>query len=279
MNDRAAPAAEAAATQADLAGVRRRIDDIVAFQQKKPSLYRDTGIMISAAAFFISVMTTVVSWYRTYQQDVEAKKTQLRTVLLQAYALNIQNIELGHKLKDDYAAFMNASSTLNAQNLMLAKEAYAVARSLGKSASSMDLVSVANALIQSSEVSLVEDLLKQAVERAENSVERLAALRLLGSTQYATGRRAEADASFTAALSVFEKYPQDANNLFNVQITHAFTHVYWANAVGYTDCAVSQKNLASATQYLDRLPSNAPQVSTLKTQIEQWNAALAACPS
>jgi tetratricopeptide (TPR) repeat protein len=273
------PVSDAILSADGAAMLNRRIDDIVAFQNRKGApWYRDPSLMISAAAFFISIMTTVVSWYRTYQQDMISLKTELRTISHQANSLILQNVELLTKYKDNHQAYMQASSTLNSQNIVLAKAAYSVVKQLGRSASSMDLTQTASALIQSHEFVLAEELLKEAAKRAEHAVEDVSALRILSNTQLQLGKTGEARESIAKALEVFRRYPAEANGQANVDMTQAYTLVFWANAVGSADCQTVKYNLDRADEHLSSLPLTSPQANTLRSEASRLRIQCRALP-
>jgi hypothetical protein len=69
----------------DLATLNSRIDDIVAFQNRKRPWYRDTALLISGVAFATSIVTSVISGYRTYRQDINSRKDALQTVIQEFY--------------------------------------------------------------------------------------------------------------------------------------------------------------------------------------------------
>jgi hypothetical protein len=257
--------------------LHRRIDDIVSFQKKRGPWYRDPALIISASAFFISVMTTVVSWHRTYQQDVSALKTQLRAAIQQANNLAMQNMELYEKFKNDNSRLLNAASILNTQNVIVAKEAYSLAKALGNAASSLELASAAQALLASDESLLAEDLLNDAVTRAENSVSYAASLRSLSALQFQNGQRGEANASFNRALAVFDQFPKEANNQDYVNITQAYTYLFWSSTVKMADCGLAKETLTKVDQYLARLPPDLPQADVMRREAQRLNLDLSGC--
>jgi hypothetical protein len=276
--DRITPSAGAGAISADVAAaLDRRIDDIVAFQKRKGPWYRDTGVAISAAAFFISVMTTVASWYRAHQQDINALKTELRAAIQQSNALQMQNIELMVKYKDDNQTLLAASSTLNNQNVASAQEAYSLVEALGDSASALDLTLTANALNNSQETVLAEELLKKATARVNNSLEDVAAWRILAITQLQLSKPGDAKASIAKAVSVFDRYPADVSNKIYVGLTQAYTSLYWANAILSTDCQNAKRSLADALKYLQPIPPDLLQAKSLQSEAARLSAALVAC--
>jgi len=82
----------------DIGDINRRINDIVAFQKNKDPWYRDTGILISAAAFFVSIVTSGLSAYRTYRQDINSRKEALQSVIQQYHTIMIDNISKQHEI-------------------------------------------------------------------------------------------------------------------------------------------------------------------------------------
>ena len=261
----------------DAATLNRRIDDLVAFQKRKAPWYRDTGLVISAAAFFISVMTTIVSLYRTHQQDINALKVELHNIIQQANSLILQNLELAVKYKDDNQRALQAASTLNTQNVVLAKQAHAVVRALGNSASSLDMTTTASALMQSSELILAEELLKEAVKRAENSVEDVAAWRSLASAQFQIGKKDEAKLSIENAFDVFKRYPIEANNKDYVNLTHAYTKAFWANVIIASDCQLAKQSVDEANVFLSSLPLTLPQANQIRVELGRLAVPLVNC--
>lgn len=237
----------------EIAIIKQRINDIVAGQHRSSMWYRNPSFITSLAAIFISVTTTAVSWYRTYQQDITSLQGQLAATLQQANALQLQAIDLAAKYKDDQPNLLRAATTFNAQNLILAKQAYTLARSLGSAASPVNLTTIAHALMQSNEVTLAEDLLRQAVLRAENSVEYGAALRVLGQLQYYNGQTSEAEATFKKALDTFKAFPKEAKSADYVNYHQAYTYYYWGQALVARDCRAAKERLTMSAQLLDRL--------------------------
>lgn len=232
----------------------KRIDDIVAFQRRKYPWYRDTSLIISVAAFFISVVTTVVSWYRTYQQDINAIQLQLSNVLQQTHALKLQNMEYFAKYKDDPGLYSQLSVALNERNVQLAREAYSLARSLGNSASAIHLIAASQALSVSDVNLLSEELLKKGIDRSENSVEYVGGLRLLGWVYFRSGRQGEGNAAFKKATEAFYKYTSESNSEAYVNLTQAYTYSYWAQALQFTDCKAAKQHFDVAKEYWLKLP-------------------------
>ena len=61
-----------------------RVDALIDAREKKSgSLIKDPTQLIAIAAFIISIFTTIISGYRTYNQDSNQLKSDLRATLLQ----------------------------------------------------------------------------------------------------------------------------------------------------------------------------------------------------
>ena len=261
----------------EIAALKRRIDDIATFEKHERPWYKDTGLTISAAAFFISLMTTAFSWYHTYRQDVAALQTQLRATLQQVNDMALLNLELPTKYKDNQELLLNVSSTLNTQNTMLAQQAYSIAKALGNSASAMQLTAAAYALISSGQYGLAIELLQSAMERATNSNEYSSAARTLAATQYQNGQKAEAVATFKNVVQMFDRFPNEAKYGSYVDFSQAYSRIFWTGVVIAADCRLAKETLGEINQYMPRLAANSPQVMAIQSQITKYNTALSGC--
>lgn len=235
----------------------QRIDDIVAFQKRKGAWYRDTSVVISVAAFLISMVTTVFSWYRSYQQDITAIQGQLSAVLERATALQRTNFDYYYKLKDD-PLYGSVSAVLNQENVQLATQAYSLARALGENASVTQLNNAAYFLMASDLSVPGKELLDKAAQRADNSVEYVGAMRMLGALQYKLGNPEAGNEAYTKATRAFEKFPSERNESYE-NLTQAYTHIYWANVLQITDCNAANEHMRTAEKFWNKMPGAAQQ--------------------
>jgi hypothetical protein len=237
--------------------LNQRIDDIVAFQKRKGPWYRDTSVVISVAAFLISIVTTVFSWYRSYQQDVTAIQGQLSAVLERATALQRTNFDYYFKLKDD-PLYGSVSAVLNQENVQLATQAYSLARTLGENASVTQLTNAAFFLMASDLSIPGKELLDKAAQRADNSVDYVAAMRLLGGLQYKLGNPEAGNEAYAKATRAFEKFPSERNESYE-NLTQAYTHIYWANMLQLADCNAAAEHMRTAEKFWNKIPGAAAQ--------------------
>ena len=260
-----------------ITALNRRIDDIAAFHTKRAPWYRDPPVLISASAILISLVTTVLSLHRTYQQDVNALKIQLRGAIQQTSNLAMQHMEFYDKYKDNNAKFMSLSSLINTQNEALARESYALVKSLGASATSLDLTSAAQALSASGAYALAGELLEDAVARAENAVGFTTTLRTLGALQFQSGQPQEGSESFRRALTVFDRFPSEAKNRDFVNITQAFTYLSWSAFLIRTDCKLARETLREASALLADFPPDFTQATVMRGEVDRLMTSTGDC--
>jgi hypothetical protein len=129
MSDATQPLATNLDQALRLAAVEARVDVLLS-GQSKPPWFKNPSFIISLAAFLISIVTTVASGYRTYREDVEAQKAQLRTVLGQINAVQLQYAELSAKL-GNHPAMANIVTTLRTQAFSRKTSLYACERNRG----------------------------------------------------------------------------------------------------------------------------------------------------
>ena len=237
--------------------INQRVNDIVTLQKPKAPWYRDSNFAISLAAFLISMVTTIASWYHSYQQDINATRIRLSEILERANALQRANLDYMNKFRNDPTYLATASVILNQQNVQLATDAYSLARSLGSHATANQLTLAAYILSISDYSLLSENLLKEAIDRADNSVEYVAALRLQGSLQFKLGNATAANSAFDLASKVFEKYT-DERNVYYENVTQAYTQFYWAQGLQMSDCTAAKRHMEQAAAFWSKIPG-APQ--------------------
>jgi hypothetical protein len=264
MSDATQPLATNLDQALRLAAVEARVDVLLS-GQSKPPWFKNPSFIISLAAFLISIVTTVASGYRTYREDVEAQKAQLRTVLGQINAVQLQYAELSAKL-GNHPAMANIVTTLRTQKLFLAKQAYTLVKEIGDGASAVDLGVVGYTVADAGEMALGEELAVKALKRAKNATEYVGTARTLGIMKLATTHVAEAEKYRQMALHVFDVFPQDAINENHVNDVHAWTELYWANGSG--DCVTALTHVTNANKYIETLDLHvSPELVVLRDKL------------
>src|SRR5262249_6425460 len=227
----------------DLATMNARIDDIVAFQQRKGLWYRDTALLISEAAFFISLVTSGISAYRTYRQDINSREDALHSTIQQYYAASHNSSFITR----NFSGSPEQITQIAIQTL--AKRSLSIVDELGRNASAVDLVDAGMILANVNEFNSAEHLFTRAIDAAVNPGEYLGAVRALAQLQYYLGKRDDATVNIKKALDVFLKFPKEANSADYVNHTHAETYLYWAGFLEASDCKLLNENISQAAHY------------------------------
>ncbi|MFO1102681.1 MAG: hypothetical protein U1E20_07250 [Methylocystis sp.] len=154
-----------------LSALEARVDTLSAETEKKKSksFVKDPTQLIAVAAFIISLGTTIMSAYRTYQQDKSQIKSDLRTTIMQLNANYLTGTEMSIKYKDN-EHLSSLASYVNSYNTLNARQAYSILRELGSSASAFDHIYVSFALKNSGNFASAEQLAKRAVDFSKQHI-------------------------------------------------------------------------------------------------------------
>lgn len=272
----------------DLAALNARIDDIIAFQKRKEPWYRDTSFIISSAAFLISLITSGISAYRTYRQDINSRKDALQSTIQQYYSTSLANVANQFAFQKDLSGptdpryaisqyFVGGANTIvqNA-NVAFAKQALSLVNELGRNASSVDLGETAVILGSVNQFNAGDELYKRAIDNSSNSVEYLGATRGLAAQQYYLGNKDESLLNIKKSLDVFSKFPNEANSEY-VNFTTAQTYLFWAGFVRATDCKLSNENISQAARYVELLSPLVRQGAGMDAQIALAKTTVGSC--
>ena len=145
---------------------------------------------------------------------------------------------------------------LFSNNIVTAKQAYSLAKELGRNASSVDFGLVSSSLGAIGESALADEMALKSLASATNATEYVGAARQIGRLRLAHRQVAEADVYYKKALQVFDIYPKDAINEVYVASTHAATQLYWAG--DSIDCSMALGHVTEANKYLETSGLNLP---------------------
>lgn len=233
-----------------------RVDALSSADNKRKTRgLKDPATLVALAAFLISIVTTVTSGYRTYIQDLDTKKAQLRLLLVDLGSQALQRVELTAKYKND-PSLPTITAELYSNNIITAKQAYLLVKELGTNASSVDFGLVSHALGNIGESALADELGAKSLEMATNATEYVGAARNIGRSRLKHRQVAEAEVYLKKALQVYDIYPKDAINEGYVAATYAATQLYWAG--DSIDCSMALGHVTEANKYLETFGPNAP---------------------
>jgi len=230
--------------------------------------YKNIPTIISLSALLFSFGTTFVSYNRTKSQDVQALRSELRTILERLAALPKENVEMRSKYANDAIAFQGLSAAINQENAILVRQAREIGNKLPPDqVSASEWFSVATALQNSYDMDGAKELYKLAKSKATNFNDEIAASRNLAAISFTTGRAGEGRIEYQGALNIFSKYTGYDGYVQNM--THLLTELNWANSeanIGSLDLA--QQRIADAEKYGSELLPG-PNTSQLNAEIEQ----------
>src|SRR5229473_3478236 len=226
--------------KAEIASLRREIDDLRALAKPDKPWYRDGTLLLALVAFLFTLIT-----YR--RQDVHDTRVELRNVLKDLDALPVQDAEAETKFNGTPFA-MTVSGGFANQAHVLSKQAYDLAEHLGGSLDDSERVAVAVA-IQGTEPELAEKILIARVISSGNPDDFIAAQRVLGGLEVTSGRVALGDKNFQSAEDLF-KSPSAGLGSMYILSSNTMTEENWTRAniqVGACDNAAA--HLAAALKY------------------------------
>jgi hypothetical protein len=252
----------------------RRLDEKIALltaamYAKKP-WYRDISTLISVSAFLISVLSTTFSLIHGYLQDIDTKRNELHAAFREFNATNLQVEEAKLKYPGQAGDILRIAF---AQNALLAKKTYSLARSLGSSATGTDLVGAAIALRYMGQDGLAQILLEAAKTRINDVAEYINVYKLLGGVKIAGGDLQGGNADFGMATKAFSVY-RTPNTDFIVTTDFA-TELDWAKALSSVDCEAAALHLRHAGDLLPQ--SHNPNVGQMAIDLNLLQASIANC--
>jgi tetratricopeptide (TPR) repeat protein len=243
-------ASEGQPLQEQLATMKAEIDalQISTAEPAKP-WYRQASVLIASLALFFSFGTTFYSLKRTQEQDIHNSKVELRDLIQRLTAIPVRNLDLDRKYPKDAGARVQASSLLNTENTVLAKQAVDVIDQIPDEVSAVEFIAVASALALSGDYDRTRELYSRALDTSDDATDFSNAARSLGVTAFSLGDVRGGRTAFQQALDVFDRFPT-SNSYFRT-ITHITTEVTWAQAELFTQsCPEGLAHLSRAESAL-----------------------------
>ncbi len=240
----------------------------IAVMSAKTPWYKNIPIIVSVIALLFSFGTTYVSNQRIEAQDIQALKTELRSMLQQLSTLPSKNFEMNKKYAGDPTAVAFIGGQLNQENSLLAYQAADLIERLpSDKVTAIEIYSVAVALQSSYEVQKAYEMYGLSYDLAADMNTAVAAKRGIANTLYQLGQPEAGRVQFQDALNIFARYTD--HNEFIQQTTHVTTLLNWAGAeanAGFMER--SKQRIDEAKNIVNSLPSG-PFTSQLVGQVAQ----------
>jgi hypothetical protein len=197
---------------------------------------------ITAAAFFLSIGTTIVSIWTAQQKDLHDRQTALTLAIQRFQDLALKHADL---LRSQPGNTM-IESLLGAQMESTVNRAHHLASGLGTQAASSELSAVGGLLGGRGNLTGAKQLFELALRAATTSTDEVAALVQLGLTEYRLG-------NLKSGASYFERVIKLSTTLRPLQRQRhasAQAYLFWADAVAPHDCAEAQRVFEAGVNHL-----------------------------
>ncbi len=233
--------------------------------------WRNYPLMVSVAAFALSLLTSVVSAYIGYRRGVHDQQEQLAAAIRTIQKLDLQETELSESNSGKTLPY-EVISLMNAEINSALKDARDLALRLGSDANTAELVTVAQGLVGVDDPQDARRLLTIGLQVAQNPADRSVALRNLG---YLDARflppalgLPRANARYRQAVAIDTAYdlrqsPYLAGYLKTIA---AFE---WAAAIAPYDCTDARRHFASGIVYQRGMPPS-PDMARLRSTALAW---------
>ena len=230
---------------------------------------------ISLIALVISFGTTLVTYVRTYKQDIHDKQKELRELLGRLVAIPRESLEIYKKHAGDQNTLFSFSQLYNQENTLLSRQAAQIARKLpAKLVSATEYLSIATALQRAYNLVEAREFLLLAETRAAGFNDKIAAIRTLAGLDYVVGEVENGRANFQRALAIFGTYK--GYDSYTVTTTHIVTELQWATSeAGVGQMAMAYERLNHAKTIAESLPYS-PGAESFKMQVAETFARFSA---
>jgi hypothetical protein len=239
----------------------------------------DYGVVIAAAGFGLSLATGVISAYVAYRKDVHDQQAQLASVLEKIQELVLKQAEVNEKYKG--TEYEVTFSKLLVTGLDTAfKTATRLALSLGRNATTGELVTIAQGQYGVGDSASVLRLLENALSNAQTANDESFALRYLAFFKIRSGAetRKEGEELYARAMSLDAKY--DLKSFpYTIHFLRAAAAFDWANAIAPFDCAAAQKHFSEGVVDLESNPRNPEMDQMRRAALHAYSEGIGGIPT
>ncbi len=253
--------------------LKKEVDalQISVLEQQTP-WYKNIPTVLSIVALLLSFSTTLLSYVRTHNQDIQNSRVELRGLLQRLTLLPRENLEAAKKYKGDAETIASIGSFINQENALLARHAAELSRKIpARYVSATEYYAIALALQNAYNVEGARELFTKALDVSSDVNDQVAALRMRANLLFISGQPDVGRTDYRKALRVFDDH-RDVYNDYTRKSTHIWTELAWA----YSEASIGSKkgaeqHIADAENLLSGLiPS--PGVDQLRMQIKQAKA-------
>jgi hypothetical protein len=226
--------------------------------------WQDYSLLVAGMAFLLSLATSILSVWTSYQKDIHDQQAQLAKLTQSLQDLSLQQVELPNKYKDLYKdnplLYQAIANVVQNQSSSVLNNAVSVALRLGDNATTGELVTLGIGTSSMGNLTETLHLFNLAVSAANGAIEKSYALRSLGYAQILFGgspeMRADGNKTFEKALSLDENYADVSKIPWAGAYLKIAAEEEWAMAWVTLDCAQARTHYAKAQEYLSGVSPN-----------------------
>jgi len=223
--------------------------------------WKAPSVFIAVLALILSLVTALISAYTAYRKDIHDRQAELSDLAEKLAELNV--------LTSDFNKLSRRG--------VLSKRGYSIARELGESARSPDLMVLAESLIKLYDYAAARKTMEQAINVSQDFFEKLPALRVLANFRIVYGDtekdRELGDAYYQQAISLADNFKEMP--AAEIAYTNGLTHQMWVRSWAKWNCNKSKVHLDQLQYYSNS--TNEFNKTGLEHYFTAWQAALTHC--
>lgn len=235
--------------------LKHEVDSLqVSFEKENTPWHRNASVIIALTALVFSFGTTLISYFKSHQQDVREARRDLRGIVLKLIEIPKRNFELSRKYKNDPSGDA-LSQILGHENSILATQAWNIVDRFKDVFSPAEYNSIAHAMALAGEKKRALDMYEKALKNSTNIIDQLASLRGKGNLLITSGEKIKGRDNYSKALLILrKKSPRSYNKYFWI-ISTIDIELSWAEAEYAAENILEAKNhIGKAVNKLEKLP-------------------------
>jgi hypothetical protein len=223
--------------------------------------WRNYALMISAAAFFLSLSTSFISAWTAHRKDIHDQQSELAGAIQRIQDLMFKEVETSARYRGS-AIEVAALDLIRGELLSTTQKARQLAIRLDVNTTHAELTTLAAGAIGMGENPTAKTLLQIAYRNARSAAETMQTLGNLGIVEFRLARSAEArtraEKRFAEALAVDKTEMPD-----NGRQMATWVELTWADVVAPFDCTAAKTHFLSGVRQLLEIPLN-PQAELMR---------------
>ena len=266
----------------DIRAIKAEVDALqVHVMAARRPWYRQVSGLVAVIALIFSLVTTVLSFMRTAEQDVRAQQIEVRSLIQRLMALPKENIDLLTKYEDSPEVSTVLSSSVSIENEVLLQHAVSIVEQIPDLISPVEYFAIAESFFAAGKYFGARRYYEKSLNVAVDREIGVGAYRSLAVLAYQAGEFEEAGRMIDGALGIFEsdKFKHiESPPLQYRNWTHFQTRIFWAQKLIQlgANCQEVRRHTAEARKLMVAMPSN-PVTQTADDSLTNIEGIIANC--